>query len=118
MLIIACSPSSFNAMETVSTLRFGTRAKSITNKVVLNKTRSVEELEALLARAEKNIENLNDQIGNLSTQLQLANMSGGGSLGTSSGSTEAVDLMNSLQNKIVDLEAQLLEERCFLMFFI
>ncbi|RYY83532.1 hypothetical protein EON63_11065 [archaeon] len=33
VLIVAVSPSSFNAPETVSTLRFGTRAKSIENKV-------------------------------------------------------------------------------------
>ena len=31
VLIVAVSPSSFNAPETVSTLRFGTRAKSIEN---------------------------------------------------------------------------------------
>jgi hypothetical protein len=47
-LIVACSPSSYNGPETVSTLRFGTRAKSIQNQVIKNETRSVEELEALL----------------------------------------------------------------------
>ena len=53
VLIVAISPSSYNGSETISTLRFGTRAKSIENKVLLNATRSVDELEALLARAEK-----------------------------------------------------------------
>jgi hypothetical protein len=33
-LIVACSPSSYNMMETISTLRFGTRAKFIKNKVL------------------------------------------------------------------------------------
>ena len=47
-LIVACSPSSYNGSETVSTLRFGMRAKNIENKVIKNETRSVEELEALL----------------------------------------------------------------------
>lgn len=47
-LIVACSPSSYNGPETVSTLRFGTRAKSIQNQVIKNETRSVEELEILL----------------------------------------------------------------------
>ena len=53
MLIVAISPSSYNGNETLGTLRFGMRAKSIENKVTVNATRSVEELEALLIRAEK-----------------------------------------------------------------
>ncbi|KAF4136112.1 Kinesin motor domain [Phytophthora infestans] len=52
-LIINVSPSSFNASETISTLRFGMRAKSIKNKAVVNEQRSVAEYEALLAAAEK-----------------------------------------------------------------
>jgi kinesin family member 5 len=35
-LIINCSPSSWNANETLSTLRFGYRAKAIENKAVVN----------------------------------------------------------------------------------
>ena len=35
---------SYNGNETVSTLRFGMRAKSIENKVQVNQTRSIEEL--------------------------------------------------------------------------
>lgn len=35
-LIIACSGSSYNVTETLSTLRFGTRAKSIRNKPRVN----------------------------------------------------------------------------------
>lgn len=54
-LIINVSPSSFNASETISTLRFGTRAKSIKNKAVVNEERSVEEYKILLANAEKQI---------------------------------------------------------------
>lgn len=71
-LIIAVSPSSYNSAETVSTLRFGTRAKSIENKVTINQTRSVEELEALLVRAEKAIDAQAAHIITLSTQLQAA----------------------------------------------
>ena len=44
VLIVAISPSSYNGNETVSTLRFGMRAKSIENKVQVNQTRSIEEL--------------------------------------------------------------------------
>uniref|UniRef100_A0AAV1UG35 Kinesin-like protein n=1 Tax=Peronospora matthiolae TaxID=2874970 RepID=A0AAV1UG35_9STRA len=54
-LIINVSPSSFNASETISTLRFGMRAKSIKNKAVVNVQRSVAEYESLLAAAEKKI---------------------------------------------------------------
>jgi septal ring factor EnvC (AmiA/AmiB activator) len=70
VLIVAVSPSSFNANETVSTLRFGMRAKSIENKVTVNQTRSVEELESLLVRAEKAIDAQTSHIIALSTQLQ------------------------------------------------
>jgi hypothetical protein len=62
VLIIAISPSSYNAAESLSTLRFGNRAKSIENKVKVNQTRSVEELEILLAKAEKVITALTMQL--------------------------------------------------------
>jgi kinesin family protein 5 len=73
VLIIAVSPSSYNGPETVSTLRFGTRAKSIENKVSVNQTRSIEELENLLMRAEKAIDAQTAHIISLTTQLQAAN---------------------------------------------
>lgn len=43
-LIINCSPSPTNAMETLSTLRFGSRAKHITNAVHINSELSMSEL--------------------------------------------------------------------------
>ena len=43
-LIITCSPSNVNASESLSTLRFGQRAKLIKNKVVANTVKSVKEL--------------------------------------------------------------------------
>ncbi|ORX39658.1 putative kinesin [Kockovaella imperatae] len=49
-LIINCSPASFNEPETLSTLRFGTRAKSIKNKAHVNVEMSPAELKALLKR--------------------------------------------------------------------
>ena len=52
-LIITCSPSMFNKDETVSTLRFGQRAKSIKNKAKVNKELSINELKYLLQMAEK-----------------------------------------------------------------
>jgi len=40
-LIITCSPSIFNESETISTLKFGQRAKQIKNKAKVNKEFSV-----------------------------------------------------------------------------
>jgi kinesin family protein 5 len=50
-LIINCSPSSYNDAETVSTLRFGMRAKSIKNKAKVNAELSPAELKAQLKKA-------------------------------------------------------------------
>jgi hypothetical protein len=38
--VITCSGSSYNVSETLSTLRFGTRAKSIRNKPRVNQVRT------------------------------------------------------------------------------
>eukprot|EP01122_Echinamoeba_exundans_P010681 TRINITY_DN404_c0_g1_i1.p1 TRINITY_DN404_c0_g1~~TRINITY_DN404_c0_g1_i1.p1 ORF type:complete len:567 (-),score=86.52 TRINITY_DN404_c0_g1_i1:92-1792(-) len=49
-LLIACSPHPFNLEETISTLRFGQRAKTIKNKVRVNQQRSVQELELIIQK--------------------------------------------------------------------
>lgn len=54
-LIITCSPSIFNEQETISTLKFGQRAKQIKNKAKVNKELSIKELKHLLAVAEKEL---------------------------------------------------------------
>ena len=54
-LCINSSISDYNYPETLSTLRFGQRAKSIKNKAKVNQERSVAELMALLAEADKEI---------------------------------------------------------------
>jgi kinesin family protein 5 len=51
-LIINCSPSSYNEAETLSTLRFGIRAKSIKNNAKVNAELSPLELKALLAKSQ------------------------------------------------------------------
>ncbi|KAJ8462211.1 hypothetical protein ONZ45_g18019 [Pleurotus djamor] len=50
-LIINCSPSSYNEAETLSTLRFGIRAKSIKNTARVNAELSPAELKNLLTKA-------------------------------------------------------------------
>ncbi|KAI7885574.1 kinesin heavy chain [Lichtheimia hyalospora FSU 10163] len=49
-LIINCSPSSYNEAETLSTLRFGVRAKTIKNKAKVNADLSPAELKAALKK--------------------------------------------------------------------
>jgi kinesin family protein 5 len=51
-LIICCSPSSYNDQETLSTLRFGTRAKAIKNKAKVNAELSPAELKAIIKKYE------------------------------------------------------------------
>ncbi|KZT09431.1 kinesin heavy chain [Laetiporus sulphureus 93-53] len=51
-LIINCSPSSYNEAETLSTLRFGIRAKSIKNTARVNAELSPLELKGLLTKAQ------------------------------------------------------------------
>lgn len=54
-LIITASPSAYNEPETISTLRFGIRAKAIKNKPTVNKEYTVAEMKVLLAKAEAEI---------------------------------------------------------------
>jgi kinesin family protein 5 len=54
-LIVTCSPNAFNDKESLSTLRFGQRAKSIKNKVVVNAEKSTKELLMKLNEAEEKI---------------------------------------------------------------
>jgi kinesin family protein 5 len=52
-LIINCSPSIYNSQETLSTLRFGTRAKSIKNKPRVNQIMCAFELMRQLEQSKK-----------------------------------------------------------------
>jgi kinesin family protein 5 len=69
VLVVCTSPSSYNATETISTLRFGNRAKRIENKAKVNQQRSVEELTALLRRAERAIDMQQQYIKKLEVKL-------------------------------------------------
>eukprot|EP00696_Hemimastix_kukwesjijk_P008621 gnl/Hemi2/20904_TR6928_c0_g1_i1.p1 gnl/Hemi2/20904_TR6928_c0_g1~~gnl/Hemi2/20904_TR6928_c0_g1_i1.p1 ORF type:complete len:959 (-),score=429.06 gnl/Hemi2/20904_TR6928_c0_g1_i1:260-3136(-) len=111
-LIICNSPSTFNHSETLSTLRFGLRAKSIRNKARINQERSAQELKVLLAKAEATIQQLRDYIAGLEDELSLYKASG--AVPAAAGSVAAGDsegrsnLPNvaRLQDKIVQLEGQ------------
>ena len=68
-LVICCSPSSFNHDETVSTLRFGERAKRVKNRAKINQERTPEELMRLLRAAQKAIMMLEKKIQMLENEL-------------------------------------------------
>eukprot|EP00300_Choanocystis_sp_HF-7_P036457 c52303_g1_i1.p1 GENE.c52303_g1_i1~~c52303_g1_i1.p1 ORF type:complete len:923 (+),score=222.47 c52303_g1_i1:368-2770(+) len=57
-LVLACSPSAWNEQETLSTLRFGARAKMIKNRATINQEFTAEQLKIMLAQAEAEIERL------------------------------------------------------------
>lgn len=51
--------------ETMSTLRFGTRAKAIKNKPKINKEHTIEELKSILVSKEREIEQLKEMVEKL-----------------------------------------------------
>lgn len=68
-LIINCSPSSYNDVETLSTLRFGMRAKTIKNKAKVNAELSPAELKAMLKKAQSQITTFETYIGSLEGEV-------------------------------------------------
>jgi len=70
-LIINCSPSSYNDQETLSTLRFGMRAKSIQNKAKVNAELSPTELKIMLRKIQTQVTSFENYIGSLESEIQL-----------------------------------------------
>ena len=70
-LIVNCSPSSFNDAETVSTLRFGTRAKNIKNSARVNVELSASELKVLLKSTNTEIGKLKEYVKKLESELKV-----------------------------------------------
>lgn len=68
-MIINCSPSQYNETETLSTLRFGMRAKSIKNKARVNAELSPAELKALLKKAQRDCGNYASYIALLEQEV-------------------------------------------------
>lgn len=132
-LVINVSPSSYNAPETLSTLRFGNRAKSIKNKAVVNEQRSVEEYKLLLAKMEKAMAAQKNYI--LSLEARLSGDESGGKLDgaddeksaagnekvdssdvnitfdSSAAKSAAAKALEELQEKVTRLEDELAEEK-------
>ncbi|RLO01906.1 hypothetical protein DYB28_001404 [Aphanomyces astaci] len=120
-LIINVSPSIYNAPESMSTLRFGNRAKAIKNKAVVNAEKSAEEYKQLLAKADKTINMQQNYIVVLETRLkqQLPTVPEAAptvpALASSSPSPEqeaaTLAALQTLQERVVRLEEQLTEEQ-------
>ena len=61
-LIITCSPSIYNESESLSTLRFGERAKKIKNKPKINKEITVAELQKLVTQLKDSLKKADARI--------------------------------------------------------
>ncbi|PHZ16107.1 P-loop containing nucleoside triphosphate hydrolase protein [Rhizopus microsporus ATCC 52813] len=70
-LIINCSPSSYNEAETLSTLRFGMRAKTIKNKAKVNADLSPAELKALLKKVKSETVTFKQYIAALEGEVSI-----------------------------------------------
>ena len=70
-LIITVSPAAYNEHESISTLRFGIRAKAVTNKPKINKELSIAQLKLLLEQANECILTKNSKILSLEKQILL-----------------------------------------------
>ncbi|KAL7422147.1 hypothetical protein Q5752_002790 [Cryptotrichosporon argae] len=70
-LIINCSPASFNEAETLSTLRFGMRAKSIKNKAKINAEMSPAELKALLKKTAAELGAVREHAARLEEEVKV-----------------------------------------------
>ena len=73
-LIITCSPSIYNESETLSTLRFGERAKKIKNKPKINKEVTVAELQKLISQLKENLKKANERITQLENYIKQKNL--------------------------------------------
>ncbi|TFK76420.1 kinesin heavy chain [Pluteus cervinus] len=85
-LIINCSPCSYNESETLSTLRFGIRAKSIKNSARVNAELSPLELKGLLQKA---------QLANTSYQKYIAALEAELAIWRAGGKVEPADWATS-----------------------
>lgn len=69
-LVITCSPSPFNDQETLSTLRFGMRARSIKNNAKVNREYTIPELKKLLDKALEDTEMYKMKVNVLERELE------------------------------------------------
>jgi len=64
-LIVTASPAFYNSSETLSTCRFGARAKNIKNNAIINKIPTIAELELIISKLQKELAKSYSRISNL-----------------------------------------------------
>ena len=74
-LIITCSPSIYNESESLSTLRFGEKAKKIKNKPKINKEITVAELQKLVTQLKENLKKADARISQLENYIRQNGLS-------------------------------------------
>ena len=74
-LIITCSPSIYNESESLSTLRFGERAKKIKNKPKINKEITVAELQKLVNQLKEQLKKADQRIVDLENYIRQNGLS-------------------------------------------
>ena len=74
-LIITCSPSIYNESESLSTLRFGERAKKIKNKPKINKEITVAELQKLVSQLKEKLKTADARIAQLENFIRQNGLS-------------------------------------------
>ena len=111
-LIVTISASAENASETLSTLKFGQRAKAIKNKPKVNERKSVEELTTLLRKAEAAIDIQSAYINALELQVTSSGSEIGFSGTPDGGDAETMAaILRVQQQKILSLSEELAEEQ-------
>ncbi|KAK2948747.1 putative Kinesin heavy chain [Blattamonas nauphoetae] len=95
VLIVCASGSSTNAQETLSTLRFGERAKKVRNSVTVNEEKSPQELKRMLERAEEEL-----RILRLELSTQRDGRKSDGAAGEEEGKSEENELLRAEINRL------------------
>lgn len=109
-LIVTCSPSPYNELETISSLRFGIRAKTIKNKPKINREYTVAELKLLLAKSKDEIDKRDKIINRLEERLKgqgdsILDMST--SFSNPGEKIDADDIMDEINDLKIRLEEQI-----------
>lgn len=114
-LVICCSPSSWNGEETLSTLRFGNRAKSIKNNAKVNKEYTAKELKKMLDKTKKELKSMKSYAEGLEEELKLIKINGTSETSTDGTSTtitlEKLPHVAELKDRNEELEKLLEEEK-------
>lgn len=107
-LIITCSPHPYNDQETLSTCRFGQRARSIKNNAKVNREYTIPELRKLLEKAETEIDTYKMQVVVLEQELEKL----GGTIPEGDVLRQrAIEEKNKLEDLLDQVEAQELAKR-------